>query len=86
VKANRGVPGIDGMCIEDFPAFAHSHWAEIRQQLERGTYQPQPVRRVSIPKPGGGERRLGIPTVVDRVIQQAIAQVLTPRLDGLLWH
>lgn len=81
VKANRGAPGMDGMRIEDFPAFARSHWAEIRQHLERGPYQPQPVRRVSIPKPGGGERLLGIPTVVDRVIQQAIAQVLTPIFD-----
>jgi RNA-directed DNA polymerase len=81
VKANRGAPGIDGMRIEDFPAFARSHWAEIRQPLSNGTYPPQPVRRVSIPKPGGGERRLGIPTVVDRVIQQAIAQVLTPIFD-----
>jgi len=81
VKANRGAPGMDGMCIEDFPAFARSHWAEIRQQLERGAYEPQPVRRVSIPKPGGGERMLGIPTVLDRVIQQAIAQVLMPIFD-----
>jgi RNA-directed DNA polymerase len=81
VKANRGAPGIDGMRIEDFAEFARSHWAEIRQQLERGSYQPQSVRRVSIPKPGGGERLLGIPTVVDRVIQQAIAQVLTPIFD-----
>jgi RNA-directed DNA polymerase len=81
VKANRGAPGIDGMRIEDFAAFARLQWAEIRQQLSNGTYQPQPVRRVSIPKPGGGERLLGIPTVVDRVIQQAIAQVLTPIFD-----
>ena len=81
VKANRGAPGIDGMRIEDFAEFARSHWAEIRQQLSNGCYQPQPVRRVSIPKPGGGERLLGIPTVVDRVIQQAIAQVLTPIFD-----
>jgi RNA-directed DNA polymerase len=81
VKANRGAPGIDGMRIEDFAAYARSHWAEIRQQLRDGRYQPQPVRRVSIPKPGGGERLLGIPTVVDRVIQQAIAQVLTPIFD-----
>jgi len=81
VKANRGAPGIDGMRIEDFAAFARSNWAEIRQQLRDGRYQPQPVRRVSIPKPGGGERLLGIPTVVDRVIQQAIAQVLTPIFD-----
>lgn len=78
VKANKGAPGIDGMRIEDFTTFAVLHWPEIRQQLADGTYQPQPVRRVSIPKPDGGERPLGIPTVIDRVIQQAIAQVLTP--------
>ena len=64
VKANRGAPGIDGMRIEDFAEFARSHWAEIRQQLSNGRYPPQPVRRVSIPKSGGGERLLGIPTVV----------------------
>jgi len=81
VKANRGAPGMDGMRIEDFAEFARSHWAEIRQQLADGSYQPQPVRRVDIPKPGGGERLLGIPTVMDRVIQQAIAQVLTPIFD-----
>ncbi|WP_434150061.1 group II intron reverse transcriptase/maturase [Methylocaldum gracile subsp. desertum] len=81
VKANRGAPGMDGMRIEDFPAFARWHWTEIRQQLERGAYEPQPVRRVSIPKPGGDERMLGIPIVVDRVIQQAIAQVLMPIFD-----
>jgi RNA-directed DNA polymerase len=81
VKANRGAPGIDGMRIEDFPAFAGSHWPGIRQQLADGSYRPQPVRRVSIPKPGGGERLLGIPAVTDRVILQAIAQVLTPIFD-----
>jgi RNA-directed DNA polymerase len=81
VKANRGAPGIDGMRIEDFPAFARSHWSDIRQQLADGSYRPQPVRRVSIPKPNGGERLLGIPIVMDRVIQQAIAQVLTPIFD-----
>ncbi len=81
VKANKGAPGIDGMPIEDFPAFARVHWPHIRQQLADGTYQPQPVRRVTIPKPQGGERLLGIPTVTDRVIQQAIAQVLTPIFD-----
>lgn len=69
------------MRIEDFPAFARLHWAAIRQSLADGTYQPQPVRRVRIPKPGGGERLLGIPTVVDRIIQQAIAQVLGPIFD-----
>ena len=82
VKANQGCPGIDGMHIEDFAAFARSNWPAIRQALRDGTYQPQPVRRVSIPKPnGGGERLLGIPTIVDRVIQQAIAQVLGPLFD-----
>ncbi len=81
VKANRGAPGIDGMTVEDFPEFAHTHWPKIRQALLDGSYTPQPVRRVMIPKPGGGERMLGIPTVTDRVIQQAIAQVLGPIFD-----
>jgi RNA-directed DNA polymerase len=81
VKANKGAPGSDGMTLEDFPTFARSHWSTIRQDLLDGTYQPQPVRRVSIPKPNGGERLLGIPSVVDRVIQQAIGQVLTPIFD-----
>jgi RNA-directed DNA polymerase len=81
VKANKGAPGSDGMTLEDFPSFARSHWSAIRQDLLDGTYEPQPVRRVSIPKPNGGERRLGIPSVVDRVIQQAIGQVLTPIFD-----
>ena len=81
VKANQGAPGVDGMTLEDFPAFARLHWLTIRQALLDGTYQPQPVRRVSIPKPHGGERWLGIPNVVDRVIQQAIGQVLIPIFD-----
>jgi len=81
VKSNRGAPGIDGMRIEDFPAHAREHWSVIRQSLSDGSYRPQPVRRVNIPKPDGGERALGIPTVVDRVIQQAIAQVMTPIFD-----
>jgi RNA-directed DNA polymerase len=81
VKSNQGAPGIDGMPIEDFPAFARTHWPTIRQALLDGRYRPQPVRRVSIPKPGGGERALGIPNVVDRLIQQAIAQVMTPIFD-----
>lgn len=81
VKSNRGAPGIDGMGIEDFPAFARSGWPTIRQALLDGSYRPQPVRRVLIPKPGGGERALGIPNVIDRVIQQAIAQVMTPIFD-----
>ena len=82
VKSNRGAPGIDGMPVEDFPAFACLHWPTIRQALLDGTYGPQPVRRVSIPKPDGGERLLGIPTVVDRLIQQAIAQVMGPIFDA----
>jgi RNA-directed DNA polymerase len=81
VKANRGAPGIDGVSCEDFPAWCRVHWPALRQQIESGRYQPQPVRRVEIPKPSGGTRLLGIPTVMDRVIQQAIAQVLTPLFD-----
>jgi RNA-directed DNA polymerase len=81
VKANRGAPGIDGMPIEDFAKFAREQWPTIRDRLVDGSYRPQPVRRVMIPKPGGGERPLGIPTVMDRLIQQAIAQVLTPIFD-----
>jgi len=82
VKANRGAPGVDGMAIEEFPAFVRSHWPTVRQALLDGRYQPSPVRRVSIPKPGNrGVRLLGIPTVVDRVIAQAIQQILTPIFD-----
>jgi RNA-directed DNA polymerase len=82
VKANRGSPGVDGMSVDDFPAFAQEHWPTIRQALLDGTYQPSPVRRVEIPKPKGrGVRLLGIPTVVDRLITQAIGQVLGPIFD-----
>jgi RNA-directed DNA polymerase len=82
VKANRGAPGIDGMSIDEFEAFAQVHWPAIRQALLDDTYRPQPVRRVEIPKPhGNGVRLLGIPTVTDRVITQAIAQVLSPIFD-----
>jgi RNA-directed DNA polymerase len=82
VKANHGAPGVDGMTIEDFPAFAREHWPSIRQALRDETYQPSPVRRTEIPKRHGqGKRMLGIPTVVDRLIQQALAQVLGPLFD-----
>jgi RNA-directed DNA polymerase len=82
VKSNQGAPGIDGMALEDFPAFAREHWASIRQSLLEGCYQPAPVRRVMIPKrDGSGQRMLGVPRVLDRVIQQAILQVLTPIFD-----
>ncbi len=83
VKANRGAAGIDGMSIEAFPEFAREHWEGIRESLMTGTYQPSPVRRVVIPKATGGTRPLGIPTVLDRLIQQAIAQVLTPIFDPI---
>ena len=82
VKANRGAPGVDGMTVDDFPVFAREHWPDIRRALLDGSYQPSPVRRVEIPKPKGrGVRLLGIPSVTDRIIQQAIAQVLTPLFD-----
>ena len=81
VKANKGAPGIDGVTIEDFPRHARMHWLRIKEQITAGHYQPQAVRRVEIPKPDGGKRMLGIPTVMDRVIQQAVAQVLTPIFD-----
>ena len=81
VKANKGVAGIDEMSIEAFPEFARTDWKRIRQSLLAGTYQPLPVKRVEIPKATGGTRPLGIPTVLDRVIQQAIAQVLFPIFD-----
>ena len=81
VKSNKGAPGIDGVTIEEWPAHARSYWLDKRAQIEQGRYQPQSVRRVEIPKPDGGKRLLGIPTVTDRVIQQAIAQVLTPIFD-----
>lgn len=82
VKSNKGAPGSDGMTIEDFPAYAREHWSEICQSLLDGSYQPRPVRRVVIPKPQGkGERKLGVPCVVDRVIQQAILQVLSPLFE-----
>jgi RNA-directed DNA polymerase len=81
VKANKGAPGIDNMSIDDFPEFARAQWDDIRDSLMAGTYQPSPVKRVEIPKPTGGIRPLGIPTVLDRVIQQAIYQVLMPIFD-----
>ena len=81
VRSNRGAAGPDGMTIAEFPLWCRKHWAMIRQQLLDGTYRPGPVRRVSIPKADGGERMLGIPNVLDRVIQQAIGQVLTPMFD-----
>jgi len=76
VRENGGAAGIDGMSIAAFPAFARKHWPKVRAKLQAGTYRPSPVRRTWIPKKSGGERPLGIPTVLDRVIQQALAQEL----------
>ena len=81
VAANKGAAGVDKMRIDDFESHAREHWPNIRQSLLAGTYQPLPVLRVEIPKTSGGMRPLGIPTVVDRVIQQAISQVLVPIFD-----
>lgn len=82
VRANKGAAGIDGMTIDEFPDWAKAgHWKRVMTDLRIGQYRPSPVRRVEIDKPDGGKRQLGIPTVVDRVIQQAIAQVLTPIFD-----
>lgn len=78
VVANRGAPGVDGMSASELPGFVEQHWDEIRSRLRSGRYKPSPVRRVEIPKPDGGVRNLGVPTVLDRAVQQAIAQVLVP--------
>ena len=78
VESNGGAPGIDGMTVKDLRGYLKGHWLEIREALESGAYKPSPVRRVEIPKPDGGVRLLGIPSVIDRLLQQAIAQVLTP--------
>jgi RNA-directed DNA polymerase len=81
VKANKGSPGVDGMTVHDLPGYLKQRWPAIREQLLNGTYKPQPVKRVEIPKPDGGVRKLGIPTVLDRFIQQAVMQVLQGRWD-----
>jgi RNA-directed DNA polymerase len=70
----KGSPGVDGMTIDDAKGYLREHWPQIRAQLLRGTYQPQPVERVEIPKPDSGVRKLGVPCVVDRLIQQAVLQ------------
>jgi len=81
VRSNRGAPGPDGITIEQFPDTQRDAWAQLRQQLLEGTYRPNPARRKSIPKPDGSTRDLGIPNVIDRVIQQAVLQILTPIFD-----
>lgn len=81
VKRNQGAPGIDGMTVKDLTDYVKENWINIKGEILEGTYKPKPVRRVEIPKPGGGVRLLGIPAVVDRLIQQALNQVLTPVFD-----
>src|SRR5579864_2762264 len=82
VKSNKGAPGVDGMTVHALPAYLREHWPSIRATLLSGTYRPQPVRRVEIPKPdGGGVRKLGIPCALDRFIQQAVLQVLQRKWD-----
>ncbi|MEK7730540.1 MAG: group II intron reverse transcriptase/maturase [Planctomycetota bacterium] len=84
VKSNKGAPGVDGMTIHDLGPWIKQHKEELIASLQNGSYRPQPVRRADIPKPGGGMRQLGIPTVVDRLVQQATLQVLEPLLDPTL--
>ena len=82
VKANGGVAGVDGITIEEFHEYVRKHWARIKQEIVDESYQPSPVKRVEIPKPNGrGKRKLGIPTILDRVLCQAILQVLQPIFD-----
>jgi len=81
VRGNKGAPGVDGMTVDNAKSYLREHWPDIRSQLLAGTYRPQPVKRVEIPKPDGGVRKLGVPCVVDRLIQQALLQVLQKRWD-----
>src|SRR5690625_1057097 len=78
VQANKGAPGIDGMTVDELLPYLHREWPRIKEELLNGKYEPAPVRTVEIPKPGGGVRMLGIPTALDRLIQQAVHQVLSP--------
>src|ERR1700733_774034 len=80
-RRNQGSPGVEGMTIDDAKDYLREHWPSIRSRLLDGTYQPQPVKRVEIPKPDGGVRKLGVPCVVDRLIRQALLQVLQERWD-----
>jgi len=82
VESNKGSPGVDGMTVDQLSSYLKENWLRIREQLLSGTYQPQPVKRVEIPKPDGGIRNLGIPTVLDRFIQQAVLQVLRWQWDA----
>jgi RNA-directed DNA polymerase len=81
VEKNAGAPGSDGLRVDELRAYLKDHWLETRASLDAETYRPRPVRRVEIPKPDGGVRLLGIPSVLDRLIQQALAQALTPLFE-----
>ena len=81
VRRNKGAPGIDGMSVDQLGPHLKTHWPTIRASLVEGTYTPQPVRRVAIPKPGGGTRHLGVPVVLDRFVEQALLQVLQADWD-----
>ena len=78
VTGNKGAPGIDGITVDELWKFCQDNWENVRNQVTSGTYKPKPVKKVEIPKPGGGKRFLGIPCVIDRLILQALNQVLTP--------
>ena len=78
VRKNKGAAGIDSMTVENLGTYLKEKWPEIKEQLVKGGYKPKPVKRVEIPKPDGGTRNLGIPTVLDRLIQQGIYQILSP--------
>ncbi len=81
VKRNGGCPGVDGMSVEELKEYLCRHWQQVREELLRGTYKPSAIKQHKLPKPGGGTRILGIPTVLDRLIQQAVLQVLQPEWD-----
>jgi len=81
VRRNRGRAGGDGMTVDELPAYLRRHWPQLREQRLTGQYWPQPIKRVEIPKPEGGGRKLGLPTGLDRFLQQALLQVLQPRWD-----
>jgi len=81
VEKNKGAPGIDNLTVENLKSYLRQNWLSIREQLLKGDYKPQPVLQVEIPKPNGGKRLLGIPTVIDRLIQQALLQILTDIFD-----
>jgi RNA-directed DNA polymerase len=84
VKQNDGAPGIDGMTVDEMLTYLKEHKEELLASIRGGWYKPKPVRRVEIPKPDGGKRTLGVPTVIDRMIQQAVVQVLQPIFEPLL--